>query len=124
MTLNEATPGMSFRVLRVKVGGEIGRRLADMGFAEGASGQIVRGALMRGPLQVRLGGYDLLIRRGEAACVEIELDGLAKEQEPLASGEKAMTSHWPAGRGFGRGFGRGSGLWRGRWPIRGQGKLR
>ena len=107
MTLSDVMPGMSFRVLKVRTGGEIGRRLADMGFTEGASGELVRGALMRGPIQVRLGGYDLLIRRGEAACVEIESAGSSTE----AGEEPRSTSSGPgSGRGSGR-RGSGSGSW-------------
>jgi len=105
MTLSDVMPGMSFRVLKVRTGGEIGRRLADMGFTEGASGELIRGALMRGPIQVRLGGYDLLIRRGEAACVEIESVGSSTE----AGDEPRNAFRGPgSGRGFRR---RGSGSW-------------
>jgi ferrous iron transport protein A len=72
MTLSELVPGARFTVTKVRVAGEIGRRLADMGFTEGSAGEMIRGALMRGPLQIRLGRYDLLIRRSEAACIEVE----------------------------------------------------
>ncbi|MGB4571189.1 MAG: FeoA family protein [Rectinemataceae bacterium] len=72
MTLSDIAPGSGFTVSRVKISGETGKRLADMGFTEGAGGFMVRGAFMRGPLQVRIRGYDLLMRRGEAACLEVE----------------------------------------------------
>ncbi len=72
MTLSDIAPGSGFTVSRVKISGETGKRLADMGFTEGAGGFMVRGAFMRGPLQVRIRGYDLLMRRGEAACIEVE----------------------------------------------------
>jgi Fe2+ transport system protein FeoA len=72
MKLSELAPGARFTVARVGVAGETGRRLADMGFTEGSTGEMIRGALLRGPLQIRLGGYDLLIRRGEASCIEVE----------------------------------------------------
>jgi ferrous iron transport protein A len=71
MTLSEIAPGVRFTVAKVKVAGEMGRRLADMGFTEGSAGEMVRDALLRGPMQVRLSGYDLLIRRSEAACIEV-----------------------------------------------------
>ncbi len=72
MTLSEIAPGGRFVVRRVGIPGETGRRLADMGFTEGIAGEMIRGALMRGPVQVRIRGYDLVIRRCEAACVEVE----------------------------------------------------
>jgi len=71
MLLSELEPGDRFSVLRVLSGGEIGKRLADMGFTEGAEGAFVRGAFLHGPLQVIIRGYALLIRRGEAKLIEI-----------------------------------------------------
>ena len=42
-----------------------------MGFTDGAAGILVRGAFLRGPIQVQIRGYDLLIRRGEAKLIEV-----------------------------------------------------
>lgn len=75
MQLSELRPGASFRVGRVMVGGEIGKRLADMGFTEGAEGELIRSAFLRGPVQIRIRGYDLLIRRCEARLIEVEAAG-------------------------------------------------
>lgn len=76
MQLSELRPGASFRVGRVMVGGEIGKRLADMGFTEGAEGELIRSAFLRGPVQIRIRGYDLLVRRSEARLIQIEaVDG-------------------------------------------------
>ncbi|MCX7656023.1 MAG: ferrous iron transport protein A [Treponemataceae bacterium] len=72
MFLSDAPPGASFRVIRVLLGKEVGKRLADMGFTEGAEGAVIRSGFMRGPLQVRIRGYDVLIRRCEAAGIEVE----------------------------------------------------
>ncbi len=71
--LSDMRPGMAFTVSKVLIGGEIGKRLADMGFTEGATGHYVRGAFLRGPLQVRIRGYDLLIRRCEAKLIEVSI---------------------------------------------------
>lgn len=80
MRLSEARNGASFKVLKVLLGGETGKRLADMGFTEGADGRLVRSGFMRGPLQVRIRGYDLLIRRCEARLIEIEEEGATDAQ--------------------------------------------
>jgi Fe2+ transport system protein FeoA len=71
MQLSELKPGAEFAVSRVLTGGEIGKRLADMGFTEGAQGELVRAAFLRGPVQVRIRGYDMLIRRSEARLIEV-----------------------------------------------------
>jgi ferrous iron transport protein A len=54
------------------MGKEVGKRLADMGFTAGAPGAVVRAGFFRGPLQVRIRGYDILIRRFEAEGIEVE----------------------------------------------------
>jgi ferrous iron transport protein A len=72
MLLSEAPAGASFRVAKVALGKEVGRRLADMGFTEGAGGAVVRKGFFNGPLQIRILGYDILIRRYEASGIEVE----------------------------------------------------
>jgi len=72
MMLAELGPGQKFEVLRIVFGGEIGKRLADLGFISGTEGEVVRAALFRGPMQIRLGDYDLIMRRHEARLVEVE----------------------------------------------------
>jgi ferrous iron transport protein A len=71
MVVSDIGAGSGFRVLRVTLGKEVGRRLADMGFTQGAEGEVVRGGFLRGPLQVRIRGYDILLRRSEAASIEV-----------------------------------------------------
>jgi ferrous iron transport protein A len=110
MFLSDAPNGASFKVLRVLLGKEVGKRLADMGFTEGAEGAVVRGVLFRGPLQVRIRGYDLLIRRCEAAGIEVEPvgDWTAAEDSSRLFGRFGRLGgrpgrHGPRGLGLGRG---------------------
>ncbi len=114
MQLSELRPGASFRVGKVLVGGEIGKRLADMGFTEGAEGELVRSAFMRGPVQIRIRGYDLLVRRSEARLIEVEATGASSS----GTGEEASAGPWrgSGGRGFGPAWGG-----RGYRPNRGRG---
>jgi Fe2+ transport system protein FeoA len=72
MVVTDAPVGASFRVIRVKTGKEVGKRLADMGFTEGTEGAVVRGGFLHGPFQIRIRGYDILIRRSEASDIEVE----------------------------------------------------
>ncbi|MDR1787249.1 MAG: ferrous iron transport protein A [Treponema sp.] len=72
MTLCDCPVGAVFRVLRVTLLKEVGKRLADMGFTEGTEGLVVRRGFLRGPLQIRIRGCDMLIRRFEAAGIEVE----------------------------------------------------
>lgn len=72
MFLSDVPKGASFTVAKVTLGKEVGKRLADMGFTAGAEGAVVRVGFFHGPLQVRIRGYDILIRRFEAAGIEVE----------------------------------------------------
>jgi ferrous iron transport protein A len=114
MQLAELRPGASFRVGKVLVGGEIGKRLADMGFTEGAEGELIRSAFMRGPVQIRIRGYDLLVRRSEARLIEVAAAG---DAGPMAAADDAAPA--AAGRRRGAfGHGRTDGGYR---PNRGRG---
>lgn len=73
MVVAETPVGVPFKVVKVLLGREVGKRLADMGFTEGAEGEVVRGGFLHGPMQVRIRGYDILIRRCEAAAIEVDV---------------------------------------------------
>lgn len=72
MQVSNLGPGQRFKVVRMSLSKEVGKRLADMGFTEGRCGVVVRRGLIGGPMHVRILGYDLLIRRSEAAGIEVE----------------------------------------------------
>jgi ferrous iron transport protein A len=72
MLLSELENGKQFIVRRIKLSGEVGKRLADMGFTRGVKGFTVRCALPGDPIQVRLLNYCVSIRKAEAAGIEIE----------------------------------------------------
>ncbi len=116
MYLSDVPPGASFKVLKVVLGKEVGRRLSDMGFTSGTEGAVVRAGFFHGPLHVRIRGYDILIRRCEAAGIEVEPvgDWTAAEDanrifhHPFRHGRMGPHSGFGGrGRGFGRGPGSG-----------------
>jgi ferrous iron transport protein A len=72
MNISELNNNDKFRVRRITLGKEIGKRLADMGFTEGAEGKVVRSALFGDPIQVNIRNYNISIRKSEAARVEVE----------------------------------------------------
>lgn len=110
MFISDAPAGASFKVIRVTLGKEVGKRLADMGFTEGAEGAVVRSGFFRGPLQVRIRGYDILIRRCEAAGIEVEPVGDWTAAEDARRGGRF---HFGFGQGRGQGHGQGRGRGRG-----------
>jgi ferrous iron transport protein A len=72
MVLSEAEIGEQFKVRRVRLEREVGRRLADMGFVEGAEGRVVRREFFGGPIEVNIFGSQILLRRAEAHGIEID----------------------------------------------------
>lgn len=114
MFLSDVPPGASFKVIKVVLGKEVGRRLADMGFTAGTEGAVVRGGFLRGPFQVRIRGYDILIRRCEAAGIEVEPVGdwtAAEDANRFFGGRLGGRQGGHLGRHSGRG--RRQGFWRG-----------
>jgi len=71
-TLSELAPGDRGRV--VKVGGDADavRRLMDLGLTRGTTLEVIRAAPLGDPLEVRLRGYMLTLRRAEAEHIELE----------------------------------------------------
>jgi ferrous iron transport protein A len=86
MMLSNAPAGASFKVKQVNLGKEVGKRLADMGFTEGTDGFVVRLGFFRGPLQIRILGYDVLIRRFEAAGIDVTPDRDWTKSKPGGGG--------------------------------------
>ena len=66
------SPGARGRVRRVEGQAELQRRLAELGILPGARVELVRVAPLGDPLEVRVRGTLLTLRRREAACIEIE----------------------------------------------------
>ena len=67
--LQDLKPGERARVERIEGGGALRRRMMDMGIVPGVELEVVRCAPFGGPLQIRLKGYYLAMRRGECAKI-------------------------------------------------------
>jgi ferrous iron transport protein A len=74
-SLSELGPGQSARVLRLE--GEPGarQRLQEMGLLRGTPVQFVRAAPLGDPIEIRVRGYHLSLRRQEAQAVIVEAEG-------------------------------------------------
>lgn len=71
--LNEFKPKERGVVLRVEGEGKIRRRLFDMGVTPGADIELRKLAPLGDPVEVNLRGYELTLRKSEAACVVMEV---------------------------------------------------
>ena len=72
-TLDKLVPGESGRIIKVHGEGAIRRRLVDMGLTSGAVIDMVKLSPLGDPVEYRLRGYHLSLRKSEAKTIEVEL---------------------------------------------------
>lgn len=68
-TLLQLLPGERGTIARVQSAPELAPRLAALGFREGSLIELVRSAPFAGPLHLRLGTTDVIMRRQDAASI-------------------------------------------------------
>ncbi len=72
--LSEMAVGESGKIVKVNGEGAIRRRLFDMGVTPRAGVYFRKKAPLGDPIEITLRGYELTLRKAEAAHVEVELD--------------------------------------------------
>ncbi len=72
--LSEFTVGEHGKITAVSGDGKIRRRLFDMGVTPGAELIMRKKAPLGDPIEITLRGYELTLRKTEAACVEAEVE--------------------------------------------------
>ena len=70
-TLSELPIGQSARVIRVQGEGRAARRVLEMGIIPGVTVEVVKAAPFGDPIEVRVRGYSLAMRRAEARSIEV-----------------------------------------------------
>lgn len=71
-TLKFAKTGESVRVLKVAGEGALRQRILDMGLTKGAEVTVRKVAPFGDPLEITVRGYELSLRKREAACIVVE----------------------------------------------------
>ena len=72
-TLNEMTPGKKGRILKIAGKGMIKKRIVDMGMVPGAVVEVERYAPLGDPIEIKVKGYHLSLRKEDASLIMIEL---------------------------------------------------
>ncbi|MFO7839600.1 MAG: ferrous iron transport protein A [Desulfosalsimonadaceae bacterium] len=72
MTLDKLTPGKKGIIKQVRIGGQLGQRLMDMGFIPGFEFEVLRNAPLVDPVELRLDDHMVSLRHSEAGYVEVE----------------------------------------------------
>ncbi len=73
-TLDTLKPGDKAKILKVRVkGSSIRRKLFDMGIVAGSEIQLIRRAPLGDPLEFKIKGYNLSIRKMEARDIFVQV---------------------------------------------------
>lgn len=73
MTLKELSPGQQGKVTSIGSTGPIKRRIMDMGVTPGVEVKVVKIAPLGDPIEVNIRGYELSLRKEEAAQIQVEI---------------------------------------------------
>ncbi len=71
LTLRHAKVGQKVRIARITGDGPLRQRILDMGLTKGAEVTIRKMAPLGDPLEITVRGFELSLRKAEAACVEL-----------------------------------------------------
>ena len=72
MKLTNLPVGKSAKVLSIDGNNPITRRLMEMGVVPGVSVRLIKSAPFGDPLEIRVRGYNLAMRKSEAQTIEVE----------------------------------------------------
>ena len=89
MRLSELKTGESATILKVTGHGGFRRRIMEMGFVRGQRVEVILNAPLKDPIEYKIMGYDISLRRSEADMVVVLSDSEASEY--LAGGRLAPS---------------------------------
>ena len=72
MTLNEVKPGQAATIAHINGQGPVKRRIMDMGLTKGTEVTVRKVAPLGDPIELTVRGYELSIRKDEAAAIEVK----------------------------------------------------
>ncbi|MBQ4317271.1 MAG: ferrous iron transport protein A [Clostridia bacterium] len=71
-TMRDAKIGDTVKVVRVHGEGALKRRIMDMGITKGVEIYLRKAAPLGDPIEVKLRGYELSLRKADTELIEIE----------------------------------------------------
>lgn len=74
ISLRQLKPGQQATVTRVNIGGELGRRIRDMGIVPGTPLRVIGRAPLKDPVEIKVRGYNLTLRNNEADTILVEVE--------------------------------------------------
>ena len=71
-TLREAAVGETVKVRKIHGDGPVKRRIMDMGITKGVEVYVRKVAPLGDPIEIRVRGYELSLRKADAESIEVE----------------------------------------------------
>ncbi|MFX0124818.1 MAG: ferrous iron transport protein A [Candidatus Hodarchaeota archaeon] len=71
--LSELKVGQKARIHRIKNGRGLRQTLLDLGFIPGTEIELIRKAPLGDPYEIRLRGFEITLRKNDAADIEVEV---------------------------------------------------
>jgi Fe2+ transport system protein FeoA len=71
--LGELKKGDKGKIVKISGSGSVHRRLVDMGLASGSEIEMQGVAPLGDPIEIKVKGYNLSLRKEEAASIEVEV---------------------------------------------------
>ena len=71
--LSDLTPKAKAKVKRIEGEGNLKRKLLDMGILPGVVFEVIKLAPLGDPIEIKVKGYNLSLRKGEARQVSVEV---------------------------------------------------
>ena len=85
MRLSELKTGESATIVKVTGHGGFRRRIMEMGFVRGQRVEVILNAPLKDPIEYKIMGYDISLRRSEADMVVVLSDAEAAVEAAVSS---------------------------------------
>lgn len=73
LTLRDLKPGQRCKIVKVRGRGEVNKRILEMGVTPGSVAELERIAPLGDPIDIKVKGYHLSLRKDEAAGIDVEV---------------------------------------------------
>lgn len=93
MNLSQLKQGQTGRIVKVGGEGQLRRHFLDMGLIQGTDIQYIKAAPMGDPIEYKIWGYELTLRKDDAKCIDIELRENKKEEKENTDIKINSTKH-------------------------------
>ena len=95
MRLSELETGQKGMIVKVLGHGGFRRRIIEMGFIKGKTVEVILNAPLKDPVKYKIMGYEVSLRRQEAAMIEVVSEEEARTQNNEDTFLKPITQNTP-----------------------------